>query len=132
MKKAMCLSLMLLFLTVAVWAAPVELVKAGKAVAEIVLAKDANQGMKLAADDLQLYLGKISGAELKIVNSPTPDVKNQVYVGESEFTRKLGFTPAKFDNSGFEIVAKDNYVILAGVDRIRISAPWTLKKWQDF
>ena len=60
----MCLSLMLLFLTVAVWAAPVELVKAGRAVAEIVLAKDANQGMKLAADDLQLYLGKFSGAEL--------------------------------------------------------------------
>ena len=123
---------MLLFLTAAVWAAPVELVKDGKAVAEIVIAKDANQGMKLAAEDLQLYLGKISGAELKIVNSPTPDVKNQIYVGESEFTRKLGFTPAKFDNSGFEIVAKDNYVILAGVDRIRISAPWTLKKWQDF
>ena len=123
---------MLLFLTAAVWAAPVELVKAGRAVAEIVLAKDANQGMKLAADDLQLYLGKISGAELKIVNSPTPDVKNQVYVGESEFTRKLGFTPAKFDNSGFEIVAKDNSVILAGVDRIRINSPWDLKRWQEF
>ena len=91
---------MLLFMTAAVWAAPVELVKDGKAVAEIVLAKDANQGMKLAAEDLQLYLGKISGAELKIVNSPTPDVKNRIYVGESEFTKKLGFTPAKFNNSG--------------------------------
>ena len=131
MKKILLSSVLLLG---ALWAgaAPVELVKDGKAVVEIVLAKDANQGMKLAAEDLRFYLGKISGAELKIVNSPTPDVKNQIYVGESEFTRKLGFTPAKFDNSGFEIVAKDNYVILSGIDRIRVNSPWDLKKWQDF
>jgi hypothetical protein len=121
-------------MSVTILAAPVELVKDGKAVAEIVTPPDANQSVKLASKDLQDYLKKISGAELKIVNSPTPDVKNQIYVGESEFTKKLGFTPARFNNSGFEIIAKDNYVILAGYDRLSkpdLSLLGKLQKWQE-
>ena len=123
-----------LLMSASTWAAPVDLVKGGKAVSEIIMDKDANQSVKLAAKDLQDYLKRISGAELKIVNTPTPDVKNHIYVGESEFTKKLGFKPAKFNNSGFEIVAKDNYVILTGADRISKVSPVTndLKKWQDF
>lgn len=97
--------------------ADVELVKEGKPTAEIVIAKDAIQGVKLAAEDLRKHLERMSGAALPLVNAPTLGVKNQVYVGESEFTRKLGFIPAKFTNSGFEIVAEGNYVILAGPDR---------------
>jgi hypothetical protein len=125
---------LLLLMSASTWAAPVELVKGGKAVSEIIMDKDANQSVKLAAKDLQTYLKKISGAELKIANTPTPEVKNQIYVGEGEFTRKLGFKPSKFNNSGFEIVAKDNYVILTGTDRISRKSTVTndLKKWQDF
>ncbi len=129
------LSFTVLFLgTAMVLAAPVELVEDGKAIAEIVIAKEPNQSVKLAAKDLQDYLKRISGAELKIVSEPTPKMKNRVFVGQSEFTKALGFTPAKFTNSGFEIVAKDNYVILSGTDRLSKPSPFTgnLKKWQDY
>ena len=136
-------------------AAPVDLVRDGEPVAEIVLAKDANQSMKLAAKDLQEFLKKISGAELAIVEAPTKEMKNQVYAGASEFTQKLGFKPAEFKTSGFEIVAKDNCVILSGHDRLSREVPYgmevaesqylankgpkpanypsaRLKAWQDF
>lgn len=135
MRKVICLLSTLLILSVAGCVTPgVELVKGGKPVAEIVIAKDHNQSVKLAAKDLQGYLKKISGAELKIVDAPTTEVKNQIYVGESEFTRKLGFEPAKFNNSGLEIVAKGNYVILSGTDRLSKKSPFAsdLKKWQEF
>ena len=79
MMKKILLSSVLALGALQAWAGPVELVKDGKAVAEIVLAKDANQGMKLAADDLQLYLGKISGAELKIVNPPLPAATFRIF-----------------------------------------------------
>lgn len=108
----------------------VELVKDGKAVSEIVVAKDALQGVKLAAGDLQKHLELISGAKLPIVAAPTPGVENQVYVGESEFTKKLGFVPAKFNNSGFEIVAEGHHVILAGPDKQRQVSRFQ-QEWYD-
>lgn len=95
----------------------VELVKDGIAVSEIVIARDAAQGVKLAAEDLQKHLELISGAKLPIVNAPSSGVRSQVYVGQSEFTKTLGFKPAAFENSGLEIVAKDSYVILDGPAR---------------
>jgi len=92
----------------------VELVRDGEPAAEIVIAKDAAQGVKLAAEDLRKHLALMSGAELAIVIVPSPNVRNRVFVGESQFTRDLGFRPAKFNSSGLEIVARDNYVILDG------------------
>jgi len=94
--------------------ADVALVEDGEPVAEMVIAEDAVQGVKLAAEDLQRHLELISGVRLEIVTAPSPDVKNRVYVGESEFTRKLGFKPASFESSGLEILAKDDTVILDG------------------
>lgn len=94
--------------------ADVELVRDGQAVSDIVIAEDAAQGVRLAARDLQKHVEAMSGATLPIVNAPSPDVKNRVYVGESEFTRELGFTPAAFESSGLEILAKDSHVILNG------------------
>ncbi len=116
--------------------ASVELVRDAKATAEIVIAKNATIGVKLAADDFQKHIELISGVKLMLVNAPSPDMKNQVYVGTSEFTDKLGFKLGNFNNSGFAIVAKDNYVILAGVDKMRGESPFRgpagLIKWQDF
>jgi hypothetical protein len=45
-------------------------------------------------------------------------------VGESEFTRKLGFKPASFTTSGLEILAEKNYVILLGPDKQRAACPY--------
>lgn len=95
-------------------AADVTLIKDGTPVSDIVIAADAPRGVKLAAEDLQKHLKLISGAEVPIVDKPSANVANHVYVGPSEFTRKLGFKPTPFTNSGLEILAKDNHVILDG------------------
>ena len=52
----------------------VELVKDGRAVSEIVIAPDAIQAVKLAAEDLQKHLKQMSGAELPIVTASSPGV----------------------------------------------------------
>ena len=139
----------------------VDLVEAGRPVAEIVIARDAIQAVKLAAQDLQKHLKLMSGAELPIVQAPSPGVRSQVYVGLSEFTHKLGFKPAAFSTSGLEILAEKSHVILFGPDKQRKPSPYSqtgndshylggsaitgdirpkpanypspgLKKWQDF
>ncbi|MGM0601026.1 MAG: DUF4838 domain-containing protein [Candidatus Rifleibacteriota bacterium] len=94
--------------------ADVTLVKDGAPVSDIVIAADAPRDVTLAAEDFQKHLKLISGAEVAIVNKPSADVSNHIYVGKSEFTDKLGFKPEKFDNSGLEILAKENHVILDG------------------
>jgi len=119
-----CLLLALVFLVSGAAFGAVELVNKGKPTAEIVIAKDAVQGVKLAAQDLQKHLELISGAKLRIVNAPSPDMQNQVYVGESEFTKKLDYKPTEFNNSGLEIIAKDNYVILDGPNIHWIPSPY--------
>ncbi len=111
----------------------VELVRDGQPVSEIIVDSNALQVVKLAAQDLQKHVALISGATLPIVHAPTPNVKTHVYVGTNAYTAKLGFQPAAFSNSGFEIVAQDTYVILAGVDKQRKPSeylgPEGLEKW---
>lgn len=102
----------------------VPLVKDGRAVSEIVIAPDAIQAVKLAAQDLQKHLQQMSGAELPIVAAPTPGMASRVYVGQSPSTRELGFQPARFRTSGLEILAKQDHVILAGLDKQRERCPY--------
>lgn len=104
----------------------VELVRNGRPVSEIVLASDALQVVKLAAQDLQKHLELMSGARLPIVSAPTTKVNNRVYVGESRFTKELGFQATKFNHSGLEILVKDEYVILVGVDIQREPSPYRM------
>jgi hypothetical protein len=94
----------------------VDLVKNGEAVAEIVILENSAQGIKTAAEELQRRLKEMSGAKLEIVTKVSPDVKNQVYVGESEYTRKLGVKTDDIKFDGFKIIADKNYVVLAGKD----------------
>jgi hypothetical protein len=92
----------------------VELVKDGKPVAEIVVAESAEPSVKTAAEEIQGILEKMSGAKLPIVNKVSADVKNQVYVGESDYTRKLGVKLDDVKYDGFKIIAEKNHVIVAG------------------
>lgn len=113
----------------------VELVTNGQLAAEIVVDAAAPAGVQLAAKDLQDHVQRISGAKLPIVDAPSDKAANHVYVGQSEFTRKLGFTLGEFHNSGFAILAKDHHAVLAGVDKQRAKSPYQgpagLKKWQE-
>jgi hypothetical protein len=114
----------------------VKLVHNGQPVADLVVAPDAGVGVRLAAKDLQEHLELMTGARLPVVEQPSAGVANHVYVGESKFTRRLGFSLGEFHNSGFAIEAKGRYVILAGPDRERAKSlflgPEGLKRWQAF
>ncbi len=92
----------------------VDLVVKGQPVAEIVITAEAGSSLVLAAQELQRHLEKISGATLPIVTNLTANVATKVYVGESEHTRKLGITLDDVKYDGFKVVAKDNWVVLAG------------------
>ncbi len=127
-----------LILGTGIFAAPV--VKDGKPVAEIILADTPDQSVRAAAGELQKYIEKMSGARLNIVSAPTGKVPTRVYVGESEQTKKLGFSLGDVKYDGYKIVAKGNDVIVAGVDidwysKFRMG-PETLtaveQKWQAF
>ena len=102
----------------------VELIKDGKPVAEIVIAESAEPSVKTAADELQDKLEKMSGAKLAIVSTVSPDVKNQVYVGESDYTRQLGVKLDDVKYDGFKILAEKNYVVVAGkeIDFLNLKA----------
>ena len=117
--------------------ADIDLVKKGKPSADIVVSSNMLTIIKWAALDLQEHIEKMSGARLDIVTSPGESVKNHIYLGENDHTRKLGFKPGEFKNSGFKIVARDNYVILAGVDIQRPKTKFDsrgqgLTNWQEF
>ena len=91
----------------------VDLVKDAQPVAEIVMAEDATPSVKTAANELQRHIEAMSGAKLPIVSQVSQEVANQVYVGESDYTRKLGVTIDDIQYDGFKIIAKGNYVVLA-------------------
>src|SRR5947209_4205581 len=71
-----------------VMAAPF-LVKDGQVQAEIVIADKPPRMTKLAAQELQTYVEKITGARLLITTSPSKDVPVHIYVGKSEHTNRL-------------------------------------------
>jgi hypothetical protein len=96
------------------WAGGVDLVNDGKPVAEIVLSEAATPSVKTAAIELQRNLEAMSGVKLSIVSQASTNVANQVYVGESDATRKMGFSLDDVKYDGFKIVAGSNSVILAG------------------
>jgi len=94
----------------------VDLVAEGKAVADIVIAKDCPKGTKTAAEELQRRLAEMSGAKLAIVETPSPEVKNHVFVGESAETKKLGVTVDDVKHDGYKVIAADDHVVLVGKD----------------
>ncbi|MFA7160191.1 MAG: DUF4838 domain-containing protein, partial [Kiritimatiellia bacterium] len=115
-----------------------DIVKDGKAVAEIVLAKDANRSQQLAAEDLQSFFEQISGAKVAINDKPGGNVKNVIYVGENEYTRKLGFELDAVKNGGYRLLVSGDYAIVAGRDRLgkinnlRKRDPQSTKEWREF
>ena len=113
MMTRLLLSLFLVFCLTQVGGAA-DLVKNGQPVAEIVTAENPTPSVKTAATELQRHLESMSGAKLPIVSRSSPGVSDQVYVGESDYTRKLGVSIDDIQYDGFKIVAKGNCVVLAG------------------
>ena len=118
---------MLWWVMLALPAGALDMVRDGRAVSEIVVAADAHEGVKRAAEDLQFLVEQMSGAKLPIVNAPTAGVENRIHAGESEFTKALGYELPKFNNSGYDILVKGHDAVLAGPIVTSIHSPfsWT-------
>ena len=97
----------------------------GKPRAQIVIAENAPRSTRLAADELQTHIQKISGATLPVTTAPNPDVQVHVYVGESEHTAKLGITVDGLKYGAYRITSGENWLALVGQDKdFKPIEPW--------
>ena len=71
---------------------------------------------RLAAQELQPYVEKISGAKLEIVTEQSGDVPVSIFVGRSPHTDKLGITDEGLKYGAYRIVSGDNWLALIGDD----------------
>ena len=93
---------------------PFAIARNGRAQCQIVLAESANKFDKMAANDLQYYLGKITGAKFEIVSEKQAKGRG-IYVGETVPAKK--FKPFK-DEEWCISSADGNKLILSGGKRI--------------
>ena len=97
-------------------AADTFLVQDGQPRAEIVIAETPQRSVRLAAQELQDSIAKMSGAKLPIVMTPSADVPVQIYVGRSEHTDRLKVTAEGLKDGAFRIVSGDRWLVLIGED----------------
>ncbi len=98
-----------------------ELVNDGKPLAEIVISEQADSSVRAAAAELRKNIGKMSGADLAVVT--TPSGKTPIYVGQSAYTDKLGIKLDDIKYDGFKVIVTGAYVALLGVDNCRPAIP---------
>lgn len=96
------------------------LVKDGKANAPIVICKDAPPYTRQAADELALYIEKVSGVRPDVIEGqPDPLPEHAIWVGHQPVLDKL-FSNLDFDFKHPEeilIAANANHLVIAGRDR---------------
>jgi hypothetical protein len=92
------------------------IVKDGKPQAQIVIADKPERMQKLAAEELQKYIEKISGARLAVTNTPGSDLPVKIYVGQSAATGKLGLDNKDLDHGAYIMKAGADYLVLLGKD----------------
>lgn len=92
------------------------IVKDGQPRAEIVIAEKPPRTTRLAAQELQLYIRKITGAKLSIVTQPGKDRPVKIYVGRSSHTDRLKVTTKGLKHGAYRIVSGDDWLVLIGDD----------------
>jgi tetratricopeptide (TPR) repeat protein len=113
MKQTHALFLSLLF-TYPASAKPF-IVENGQPRAEIVIAENPLPATRLAAQELQDGIRKMSGAHLPIVNQPGAG-KTHVFVGPSTHTERLKITTADLKQGAFRMVSGEDWLALLGED----------------
>lgn len=92
------------------------LVENGEARAEIIISEAPTRTQRLAARELQTYLSKISGAEVRIGSEPSGDFPVKLYVGASSFTAELGISAEELRFGAYRIVSGQNWMVFIGDD----------------
>lgn len=101
------------------------LIRNGQPEAEIVIASSAPRSTRLAAQELQHYLEKISGAKLEIVTQPTGKMPVTILIGTSAQTRQRGLTAADLKAGAYRIVSGTDWLALLGDDTdFKPIEPW--------
>jgi hypothetical protein len=105
-----------LALTVRAGAAGFTLANAGQSPYRIVVAADAIPSEHYAADELQHYLEKISGAKLPIVTDAEKPRSNEILLGDNAHLRRLGANVdfANLGQEGFVLRTYHGRLIIAG------------------
>ncbi|MEX2581575.1 MAG: DUF4838 domain-containing protein [Verrucomicrobiales bacterium] len=93
------------------------LVKDGRPHAQIIVREDAPRPLELAAEQLQEYVQKISGARLPIHDRIDENIPVKIYVGQSQYTDQLGLDGDQFIHGGFHVKSGDDWLALVGRDR---------------
>ena len=97
-------------------AAETLLVDNGQPRAAIVVAQSPPRTVRLAAQELQNYVEKITGAHLPIVTQPGRAGTVPIYVGRSEHTDRLRITAEGLQDGAYRIVSGDGWLVLIGQD----------------
>lgn len=103
----------------------VELVRNGVGKCVIIIEKNPSCQLKQAAEELQHFLFRITGAMIPVVSpEQIPPDTAKIAVGENTLTRKAGYKMPRCRNSAYDIWVKDDIVVLNGpVFRSRAAAP---------
>ena len=98
---------------------PLTLVKEGQPTSIILIPAAPNQAAAFGAQELQLHIRKITGADVPIVTDrdKIDDGKVQILVGESRATRALGITAKEYQPQEYSLQTKGNAIVLLGYDR---------------
>jgi hypothetical protein len=100
-------------LSTSLWAAVI--VDQGKPQTVIIISQNAPDTVKYAADELQSYIKQVSGVSLAITHEKSEKLFN-IFVGENEFTKKLGLSTADLKSDGFKITTGSNWLAIFGRD----------------
>ncbi|WP_198000791.1 DUF4838 domain-containing protein [Gimesia fumaroli] len=92
------------------------LVEQGQPRAEIIISSKPPRTTRLAAQELQTYLEKISGTKLQIVTEPTGSMPVSIFVGRSAHTEQRGITDTELKFGAYRIVSGENWLALIGDD----------------
>jgi hypothetical protein len=99
------------------WVLAAVIIERGQSQAVIVVSAKASDSVRYAAGELQSYLKEVSETSLPIQHTKS-DAMFNIFVGESEFTKKLGLSTQGLKADGFKIVTGENWLAILGRDYV--------------
>lgn len=121
--------------------AAVPLVQDGEPRAQIVIAENPPRAVPLAAEELQTFIERISGAKLPIVTEVQAGLPVKLYVGRSAATDAMGLTSDGLDYGAYHLKSGDDYLVMMGLDedfvppepysRNRQDIPRMMEEWDE-
>ncbi|MDB6004584.1 MAG: hypothetical protein JWR15_1571 [Prosthecobacter sp.] len=110
------LLLLLSSLTLAAAGADMPLVQDGRSTSVIVHAADAPGSVRKAAQELQRYFEKVTGAKLPIMPGDAPAQSSFISLGDTPAARAAGITVSDVPLEGFRLLTRGGNLFIAGPD----------------